>query len=79
MAQTEKEKPEKYVAYVSTYTRNADIGIHVYDVDNKAGRLVEKEKVKITNSSYISLSHNGKYAELWNAQAKYYVDSPAKG
>ena len=61
MAQTEKEKPEKYVAYVSTYTRNADIGIHVYDVDNKAGRLVEKEKVKITNSSYISLSHNGKY------------------
>ena len=63
MAQTakENEKTEKYVAYVSTYTRNGDIGIHVYDVDNKAGRFSEKEKVKITNSSYISTSHNGKY------------------
>ena len=56
-----KEKPEKYVAYVSTYTRNAEIGIHVYDVDVKAGRFSEKESVKITNSSYLTISHNGKY------------------
>ena len=57
----ESAKPDKYVAYVSTYTRSGDIGIRVYDVDNKAGRLNEKEKVRITNSSYISTSHNGKY------------------
>ena len=64
MAETvakEKKKADKYVAYVSTYTRNEEIGIHVYDVDEKAGRLTEKEQVKITNSSYITLSHNGKY------------------
>ncbi len=58
---TTKEKQEKYVAYVSTYTRNAEIGIHVYDVDVKAGRFTEKDKVKITNSSYLTISHNGKY------------------
>ncbi len=57
----EKEKIDKYVAYVSTYTRNAKLGIHIYDVDNKKGRFTEKDKVEITNSSYISLSHNGKY------------------
>ena len=37
------------------------------------GRIVERGNHKTL------LSHNGKYAELWNAQAKYYVDSPAKG
>ena len=56
-----KEKTDRYVAYVSTYTRNAEIGIHVYDVDVKKGRFTEKDKVKITNSSYLTISHNGKY------------------
>lgn len=56
-----KEKEDLYVAYVSTYTRGGDIGIHVYDVDVKAGRFTEKDKVKITNSSYLTISHNGKY------------------
>ncbi len=56
-----KETEEKYVAYVSTYTRNAEIGIHVYDVDVAAGRFTEKDKVKITNSSYLTISHNGKF------------------
>ncbi len=56
-----KEKIDKYVAYVSTYTRNAKLGIHIYDVDNKNGRFTEKDEVEITNSSYISISHNGKY------------------
>ncbi len=54
-------KTESYVAYVSTYTRNASVGIHIYDVDNEAGRLTEKDEVEITNSSYISLSHDGKF------------------
>ena len=56
-----KEKEDRFVAYVSTYTRNAEIGIYVYDIDVKNGRFKEKDKVKITNSSYITLSHNGKY------------------
>lgn len=53
----------KYVAYVSTYTiGNKDkYGIRIYDVDMKNGRMKEKNQVEITNSSYISISHNQKY------------------
>ena len=60
-AKVTKEKKDSYVAYVSTYTRGGDIGIHVYDVDVKAGRFTEKDQVKITNSSYLTISHNGKF------------------
>lgn len=53
---------DKYVAYVSTYTMNSDdIGIRVYDVDCEDGGLTEKDYVKITNSSYLTMSHNGKF------------------
>lgn len=52
---------EKYVAYVSTYTSGDSHGIRVYDVDMEKGRFVEKDKVEITNSSYVTISHNGKY------------------
>ena len=52
---------EKYVAYVSTYTRGDGHGIRVYDVDMEKGRFIEKDKVEITNSSYLTLSHNGKF------------------
>lgn len=55
------DRNEKYVAYVSTYTRGADIGIYLYDVDGKGGRFTEKDTVRITNSSYLTLSHNGKF------------------
>ena len=51
----------KYVAYVSTYTQGDNHGIKIYDVDMKNGRFVEKDKVEISNSSYVSISHNGKY------------------
>lgn len=53
----------KYVAYVSTYTigKKESYGIKIYDVDLKNGRLKEKDQVKITNSSYITTSHNKKY------------------
>lgn len=51
----------KYVAYVSTYTMKDDVGIHIYDVDVKNGRLNLKDTVSITNSSYLTMSHNGKY------------------
>lgn len=52
---------EKYVAYVSTYTQGHNHGIKIYDVDMENGRFVEKDKVEITNSSYVTISHNGKY------------------
>lgn len=51
----------KYVAYVSTYTMKDDVGIHIYDVDMEKGRLSEKGEVHITNSSYLTISHNNKY------------------
>ena len=52
---------EKYVAYVSTYTQGDNHGIKIYDVDMKNGRFIEKDQVEITNSSYVTISHNEKY------------------
>lgn len=52
---------ENYVAYVSTYTMGDNHGIKIYDVDLENGRLMEKDKVEITNSSYITLSRNKKF------------------
>ena len=54
---------EKYVAYVSTYTmgRQDKYGIRIYDVDIEKGRMLEKNLIEITNSSYITISHNQKY------------------
>ncbi|MBR0164028.1 MAG: lactonase family protein [Lachnospiraceae bacterium] len=56
-------KDATYVAYVSSYTRGTGdkYGIRVYDVDMDKGRMTEKEKVHITNSSYITQSRSGKY------------------
>ncbi len=51
---------EKYVAYVSSYTHGDSAGIRVYDVDMEKGRFVEKDRIKITNSSYMTISHNRK-------------------
>ena len=52
----------RYVAYVSSYTSGGkdNYGIRIYDVDMENGRFTGKEKVMITNSSYISVSHNKK-------------------
>lgn len=49
----------KYVAYVSTYTmgKGDNHGIKIYDVDMENGRLLEKDQVEITNSSYVTISH----------------------
>lgn len=51
----------RYVAYVSTYTMGDSHGIKIYDVDMEKGMLIPKDEVEITNSSYITISHNGKY------------------
>ncbi len=59
--------PDKYVAYVSTYTMGSltndrkSYGIKIYDVDLEQGYLHEKGQVEITNSSYTSISHNNKF------------------
>lgn len=52
---------ERYVAYVSAYTYGNKHGIRIYDVDLERGRFVEKDQVEISNSSYVTISHNGKY------------------
>lgn len=55
-------KKEKYVAYVSAYTMGGDqYGIKIYDVDMENGRLMPKDEVAITNSSYITISHSGQF------------------
>lgn len=51
----------KYVAYVSSYTQGNKFGISIFDVDSEKGRFVEKNKVAVSNSSYITISHNQKY------------------
>ncbi len=52
---------EKCVAYVSTYTMKDNHGITIYDVDMENGKFMEKDQVEITNSSYLTISHNQKY------------------
>ena len=54
-------KKTKCVAYVSTYTMGDQHGIKIYDVDMEKGTLSEKAQVEITNSSYVTISHNGKF------------------
>lgn len=51
---------DKYVAYVSCYTRGSRDGIKIYDVDVKKGTFKEKQRIEITNSSYMTISHNKK-------------------
>ena len=54
---------KRYVAYVSSYTtqQQDNFGIRIYDVDLENGYLIEKDQVEITNSSYVTLSHNEKF------------------
>lgn len=54
-------KKKKYVAYITSYTMKDIHGIKIYDVDMENGRLQEKGEVEITNSSYATISHSGKY------------------
>lgn len=51
----------KYVAYVSSYTKGDKYGISIYDVDLKKGRFKEKDRVVVSNSSYITISHNRQF------------------
>ena len=49
---------KKFVAYVSSYTQGNKFGISIYDVDLSKGRFTEKDRVVVSNSSYITISHN---------------------
>lgn len=59
----DSKKKDKYVAYVSGYTfgNKTNMGITIYDVDIAHGRMTPKDQIEITNSSYLSISHNRKY------------------
>lgn len=52
---------ERYVAYVSSYTQVDKHGITIFDVDIENGYFTEREKVEISNSSYVTISKNRKY------------------
>lgn len=52
---------KNYVAYVSSYTQGDKFGISIFDVDLKKGRFKEKDRVVVSNSSYITISHNQKF------------------
>lgn len=55
---------DKYVAYVSSYTKSAKSkgqGIHIYDMNVEKGRVIERGSVSINNSSYVILSADEKY------------------
>lgn len=62
-AQHPYQKGDHYVAYVSSYTSTShdNIGIRVYDVDMESGHFTEKEGIEITNSSYVTISHNNQF------------------
>lgn len=52
---------KRYVAYAGTYTHGSSKGIHVYDVDVENGKLIERDEVKVSNSSHTAISKNGKF------------------
>ncbi|MFP3153093.1 lactonase family protein [Lachnospiraceae bacterium ZAX-1] len=54
-------KKDKYVAYVGTYTHGTSVGIHIYDIDEEKGAMVERKVVPINNPSHLTVSANGQY------------------
>ncbi|MCR5627142.1 MAG: lactonase family protein [Lachnospiraceae bacterium] len=54
-------KNAKYVVYGAGYTVKHGDGITIYDYDPATGHIKEKSKVKISNPSYITISHNRKF------------------
>ncbi|MEY8390111.1 lactonase family protein [Lachnospiraceae bacterium] len=52
---------DRYVAYVGTYTHGTSVGIHIYDMDVEAGKLIERKVIPINNPSDLTVSPNGKF------------------
>ena len=52
---------DKYMAYVGSYSYNGQAkGITVYDVDEKKGKFIYRCEVEVDNSSYLTVSHDGR-------------------
>ena len=51
----------KYVAYVSSYTKRTKNGITIYDVDMEKGNFIYRNSLEISNSSYLTCSHNDQF------------------
>jgi len=52
---------EKYVAYVSSYTRGSSKGITIYYVDLDQGTFIKKNEIEAENPSYMVTSNSGKF------------------
>ena len=53
---------DKYVAYVGSYTYiGKSKGITIFDVDLESGTLTRKGEIPCNNSSFMAISHSGKY------------------
>ena len=51
----------KYVAYVSSYTKRSKNGITIFDVDMEKGNFIYRNSLEISNSSYLTCSHNDQF------------------
>ncbi len=51
----------KYVAYVSSYTKRNKKGITIFDVDIENGCFIYRNSLEISNSSYLTCSHNDQF------------------
>lgn len=52
---------QKYVAYVSSYTKRSKNGITIFDVDIEKGTFIYRNSLEISNSSYLTCSHNDQF------------------
>ncbi len=53
---------DKYVAYVGSYTYiGKSKGITIFDVDLESGTLTRKGEIGCNNSSFMAVSHSGRY------------------
>lgn len=53
---------DKYVAYVGSYTYiGKSKGITIFDVDMENGTLTRKGEIPCNNSSFMAISHSGRY------------------
>ncbi|MCR4907499.1 MAG: lactonase family protein [Lachnospiraceae bacterium] len=62
MAGVKSSEKAKYVAYGAGYTSAGHTdGIRVFDYHPENGRITEKNSIRISNASYINISHNKKF------------------
>ena len=52
---------DKYVAYVSSYTRGSSKGITIYDVDVSNGKFIKRNEIIAMNPTCMKVSNSGKY------------------